>query len=53
MISTCLVVNPIKVGIFAFLFNCMLVGPTSDSMTVLTITFSNTPDDIFYAQHYS
>ena len=25
-----LVVNPIRVGIFAFLFNCMSVGRTSD-----------------------
>ena len=30
---TCLVVNPIMVGYFAFLFNCTLVGRTSDSMT--------------------
>ena len=29
-----LVVNPIMVGIFIFLFNCMLVGPTSDYMMV-------------------
>ena len=28
----CLVVNPITVGNFAFLFNCTLVGRTSDSM---------------------
>ena len=34
--TACLVVNPITVGNFAFLFNCMLVGGTSDSMTVLT-----------------
>ena len=31
-----LVVNPITVGNFAFLFNCTSVGRTSDSMTVLT-----------------
>ena len=31
-----LVVNPIMVGNFAFLFNCTLVGLTSDSMTVPT-----------------
>ena len=30
------VVNPITVGNFAFLFNCMPVGQTSDSMTVPT-----------------
>ena len=30
-----LVVNPITVGNFAFLFNCTLVGRTSDSMTTL------------------
>ena len=34
--SACLVVNPIKVGNFAFLFNCTRVGRTSDSMTVPT-----------------
>ena len=34
--TTCLVVNPIVVGNFAFLYNCKLVGRTSDSMTVLT-----------------
>ena len=32
----CLVVNPITVGNFAFLFNCTQVGPTSDSMMVQT-----------------
>ena len=32
--TACLVVNPITVGNFAFLFNCSPVGPTSDSMTV-------------------
>ena len=34
--TACLVVNPIIVGNFAFLFNCMPVGRTSDSMTVPT-----------------
>ena len=34
--TACLVVNPIMVGNFAFLFNCTLVGRTSDSMTVRT-----------------
>ena len=34
--TACLEVNPITVGNFAFLFNCMLVGRTSDYMTVLT-----------------
>ena len=34
--TACLVVNPIMVGNFAFLFNCMPVGRTSDSMMVLT-----------------
>ena len=34
--TACLVVNPITVGNFAFLFNCTLVGRTSDSMTVMT-----------------
>ena len=34
--TTCFVVNPITVGNCAFLFNCMPVGQTSDSRTVLT-----------------
>ena len=32
--TVCLVVNPIKVGNFAFLFNCIVGVKTSDSMTV-------------------
>ena len=34
--TACLVVNPITVGNFAFLFNCTSVGQTSDSMMVPT-----------------
>ena len=34
--TACLVVNPITVGNFALLFNCMPVRRTSDSMTVPT-----------------
>ena len=34
--TACLVVNPITVGNFAFLFNCTPVGRTSDSMMVTT-----------------
>ena len=34
--TACSVVNSITVGNFAFLFNCMPVGRTSDSMMVLT-----------------
>ena len=34
--TACLVVNPITVGNFAFLFNCTPVSLTSDSMMVLT-----------------
>ena len=34
--TACLVVKPITIGNFAFLFNYMLEGGTSDSMTVLT-----------------
>ena len=34
--TACLLVNPITVGNFAFLFNCKSVGQTSDSMTVRT-----------------
>ena len=33
--AACLVVGPVAFGGFAFLFNCTLVGPTKDSMTVL------------------
>ena len=35
--TACLVVNPITVGNFAFLFNCTPVGRTSDSMAVPTV----------------
>ena len=34
--TACLVVGPVKVGGFAFLFNCTPVGRTSDSMMVPT-----------------
>ena len=34
--AACLVNNPITVDSFAFLFNCMLVGRTSDSIMVPT-----------------
>ena len=34
--TACLVVNPITVGNFAFLFDCMPVGRNSGSMTVPT-----------------
>ena len=34
--TACLVVNPITVGNFAFLFNCTPMGGTSDSMMVPT-----------------
>ena len=34
--TACLVVNPITVGNFAFLFNCTPVGQTSDSIMVPT-----------------
>ena len=34
--TACLVVNPITIDNFAFLFNCTPVGRTSDSMTVPT-----------------
>ena len=34
--TACLVVNPITVGNFAFLFNCTPVGLTSDSLTIPT-----------------
>ena len=34
--TACLVVNPITVSNFAFHFNCMPVGRTSDSMVVPT-----------------
>ena len=34
--SACLVLNPITVYSFGFLFNCTTVGQASDSMTTLT-----------------
>ena len=34
--TACLVVNPITVGNFAFLFNCTPLGRTSDSLMVPT-----------------
>ena len=34
--TACLVANPITVGNFDFLFKCMPLGRTLDSMTVLT-----------------
>ena len=34
--STCLVLNPIMVYIYGFLFNCTTVGQASDSMRALT-----------------
>ena len=34
--TACLVVNPITVGNFVFLFNCTPVGRTSDSMMLPT-----------------
>ena len=34
--STCLVLNPITVYSYCFLFNCMTVGQASDSMMALT-----------------
>ena len=34
--SACLVLNPITVYSYGFLFNCTTVGQTSDSMTALT-----------------
>ena len=34
--SVCLVVNPITVDSYGFLFNCSTVGQASDLMTALT-----------------
>ena len=34
--SACLVLNPITVYSYGFLFNCSMVGQASDSMTALT-----------------
>ena len=38
--SACLVVNPITVYSYGFLFNCTTVGRASDSMTALTSSFN-------------
>ena len=34
--SACLVLNPITVYSYGYLFNCTMVGQASDSMTALT-----------------
>ena len=36
MLSVCLVVIPITVYSYGFLFDCSTLGPASDSMTALT-----------------
>ena len=38
--SACLVVNPIRVYSYGFLYNCTTVGQTSDSMKALTQSFN-------------
>ena len=38
--SACLVLNPIMVYGYGFLFNCTTVGQASDSMTALTYSFN-------------
>ena len=38
--SACLILNPITVYSYGFLFNCETVGQASDSMTVLTRRFN-------------
>ena len=38
--SACLVVNPITIYTYGFLFNCTTVGQASDSMTALTLSFN-------------
>ena len=38
--SACLILNPITVYSYGFLFNCMTVGQASDSMTALTLSFN-------------
>ena len=38
--SACLVLNPITVYSYGFLFNCTTVGQVSDSMTALTLSFN-------------
>ena len=45
--SACLVVNPITVYSYDFLFNCTMVGQDSDSMTALTQTFNRMVDVSF------
>ena len=38
--SACLVLNPITVYSYGFLFNCTTVGQASDSMTALTLSLN-------------
>ena len=42
--SACLVVNPITVNKYGFLFNCTAVGQASDLMTALTLIHWLVPD---------
>ena len=42
--SACLVVNPIMVYSYEFLFNCTVVGLASDSMMVLALRFKRLVD---------
>ena len=38
--SACLVLNPVRVASYGFLFNCTTMGQASDSMTALTLSFN-------------
>ena len=38
--TACLVVNPITVDSYCYLFNCTTVGQASDLMTALTLSFN-------------
>ena len=38
--SACLVLNPIMVYTYGFLFNCTTMGQVSESMTTLTLSFN-------------
>ena len=42
--SACLVLNPITVYSYGFLFNCTTFGQASDSMTALTLSFNRWVD---------
>ena len=42
--SACLVLNPITVYSYGFLFDCTMIGQASDAMTTLTLKLPSVAD---------